>query len=34
LIKEALLEGTENETGQLRYVSVTEKGKSKLIIEE
>jgi DNA-binding PadR family transcriptional regulator len=33
LIKEGFLEGTENENGQLRYVSVTEKGKSKLIIE-
>jgi DNA-binding MarR family transcriptional regulator len=33
LIKEGFLVGTENEDGQLRYVSVTEKGKSKLIIE-
>jgi DNA-binding HxlR family transcriptional regulator len=33
LIKEGFLEGTENENSQLRYVSVTEKGKSKLIIE-
>lgn len=33
LIKEGLLEGTENENGQLRYVSVTEKGKGVLIIQ-
>jgi hypothetical protein len=33
LIEERFLEGTENENGQLLYVSVTEKGKSKFIIE-
>jgi hypothetical protein len=33
LIKEGCLEGAENDNAQLRYVSVTEKGKSKLIIE-
>lgn len=33
LIEEGFLEGNENEISQLLYVSVTEKGKSKLIIE-